>query len=33
MWKELELGARSRLLALEGVKRGVLEVLGKIRKS
>ncbi len=33
MWKELELGARSRLPALEGGKRGVLEVLGKTRKS
>jgi hypothetical protein len=33
MWKRLELGARSRLPALEGGKRGVLEVPGKTRKS
>jgi hypothetical protein len=33
MRKRLELGARSRLPALEGGKRGVLEVPGKTRKS
>jgi hypothetical protein len=33
MRKQLELGARSRLLALERGERGVLEVPGKTRKS
>jgi len=33
MRKRLELGARSQLPALEGGKRGVLEVPGKTRKS
>jgi len=33
MQKELELGARFQLLALEGGKRGVLEVPGKTKKS
>ncbi len=33
MRKRLELGARSRLLALERGERGVLEVPGKARKN